>query len=78
MDVRKINECVNGTNVLTYELSAYSGDKDKTALLDALKQQRDASLQSSMEMSGLTPRSSRTDRGPGRGHPAIFATIHIV
>ncbi|NCE64404.1 HAMP domain-containing protein [Pseudoflavonifractor sp. 524-17] len=31
-------ECVNGTNVLAYELSAYSGD-DKTALLDALKQE---------------------------------------
>ena len=33
------NECVNGTNVLAYELTSYSGDEDKTALLDALKQE---------------------------------------
>ena len=33
------NECVNGTNVLAYELSADSGDDDKTALLDALKEE---------------------------------------
>ena len=33
------NECVSGTNVLAYELSAYSGDEDKTALLDALKEE---------------------------------------
>ena len=33
------NECVNGTNVLAYELSDYSGDDDKTALLDELKQE---------------------------------------
>ena len=33
------NECVSGTNVLAYELSNYSGDEDKTALLDALKKQ---------------------------------------
>lgn len=33
------NECVNGTNILAYELSNYSGDEDKTALLDALKQE---------------------------------------
>ncbi len=33
------NECVSGTNVLAYELSSYSGDEDKTALLDALKQE---------------------------------------
>ncbi|MCI8510476.1 MAG: methyl-accepting chemotaxis protein [Lachnospiraceae bacterium] len=33
------NECVNGTNVLAYELSTYSGEDDKTALLDALKQE---------------------------------------
>ena len=33
------NECVNGTNVLAYELSSYSGDDDKTELLDALKQE---------------------------------------
>lgn len=32
-------ECVNGTNVLAYELSTYSGDDDKTALLDELKQE---------------------------------------
>lgn len=32
------NECVGGTNVLAYELSNYSGDEDKTALLDALKE----------------------------------------
>ncbi len=32
------NECVSGTNVLAYELAAYSGD-DKTELLDALKQE---------------------------------------
>lgn len=32
------NECVNGTNVLAYELSTYSGDEDKTALLDTLKE----------------------------------------
>jgi len=31
------NECVSGTNVLAYELSAYSAEEDKTALLDALK-----------------------------------------
>ena len=31
------NECVSGTNVLAYELSSYSGDEDKTELLDALK-----------------------------------------
>lgn len=33
------NECVNGTNILSYELSNYSGDEDKTALLDALKRE---------------------------------------
>ena len=33
------NECVNGTNILGYELSNYSGEEDKTALLDALKQE---------------------------------------
>ncbi len=33
------NECVSGTNVLAYELAAYSGDEDKTGLLDALKQE---------------------------------------
>ena len=33
------NECVSGTNMLAYELAAYSGDEDKTALLDALKQE---------------------------------------
>lgn len=33
------NECVSGTNMLAYELSSYSGDEDKTALLDALKQE---------------------------------------
>lgn len=33
------NECVNGTNVLAYELSDYSGDDDKTTLLDELKQE---------------------------------------
>ncbi len=33
------NECVSGTNVLAYELSSYSGDEDKTALLDALKRE---------------------------------------
>ena len=32
-------ECVSGTNVLAYELSSYSGDEDKTELLDALKQE---------------------------------------
>ena len=31
--------CVSGTNVLAYELSSYSGDEDKTELLDALKQE---------------------------------------
>lgn len=33
------NECVRGTNVLAYELSAYTGEENKTALLDALKQE---------------------------------------
>ena len=33
------NECVSATNVLAYELAAYSGDVDKTGLLDALKQE---------------------------------------
>lgn len=33
------NECISGTNVLAYELAAYSGEDDKTALLDALKQE---------------------------------------
>ena len=33
------NECVSGTNVLAYELAAYSGDEDKTGLLDALKKE---------------------------------------
>ena len=33
------NECVSGTNVLAYELAAYSGDTDKTELLDALKKE---------------------------------------
>lgn len=33
------NECISGTNVLAHELSAYSGDDDKTAVLDALKQE---------------------------------------
>ncbi len=32
-------ECVSGTNVLAYELANYTGDEDKTALLDALKQE---------------------------------------
>ncbi len=32
------NECVSGTNVLAYELAAYSGD-NKTELLDTLKQE---------------------------------------
>ena len=32
------NECVNGTNVLAYELASYSGDVDKTELLDELKE----------------------------------------
>ena len=32
------NECVNGTNVLAYELASYSGDVDKTNLLDELKE----------------------------------------
>ncbi|MCI8453659.1 MAG: HAMP domain-containing protein [Lachnospiraceae bacterium] len=32
------SECVNGTNVLAYELASYSED-DKTALLDALKRE---------------------------------------
>ncbi len=33
------NECVSGTNVLAYELANYSGPEDRTALLDALKEQ---------------------------------------
>ncbi len=33
------SECVTGTNVLAYELAAYSGDEDKTELLDALKKE---------------------------------------
>ena len=33
------NECVRGTNVLAYELAGYSGGEDKTALLDALKEE---------------------------------------
>ncbi|MCI8949073.1 MAG: methyl-accepting chemotaxis protein [Lachnospiraceae bacterium] len=33
------NECVSGTNVLAYELASYSGDDDKTGLLDELKQE---------------------------------------
>ncbi|MDE7015632.1 MAG: cache domain-containing protein, partial [Kineothrix sp.] len=33
------NECISGTNVLAYELAAYSGDDDKTGLLDALKKE---------------------------------------
>lgn len=33
------NQCVNGTNVLAYELENYKGPEDKTKLLDALKQQ---------------------------------------
>lgn len=33
------SECVTGTNVLAYELAAYSGDEDKTELLDALKEE---------------------------------------
>ena len=32
------NECVSGTQVLAYELSTYTGDEDKTALLDSLKE----------------------------------------
>ena len=32
-------ECVSGTNVLAYELASYTGDDDKTALLDALKRE---------------------------------------
>lgn len=32
-------ECVSGTNVLAYELAAYTGGDDKTGLLDALKQE---------------------------------------
>ena len=32
-------ECVSGTNVLANELASYSGPDDKTALLDALKQE---------------------------------------
>ena len=31
--------CVSGTNVLAYELASYSGPDDRTALLDALKEQ---------------------------------------
>ena len=31
------DECARGTNVLAYELAAYTGDDDKTELLDALK-----------------------------------------
>jgi len=31
--------CVSGTNVLAYELANYSGPDDRTALLDALKEQ---------------------------------------
>ncbi len=33
------NECISGTNVLAYELASYSGDDDKTGLLDALKKE---------------------------------------
>lgn len=33
------NVCVSGTSVLAYELENYSGPEDKTALLDALKEQ---------------------------------------
>ncbi len=33
--------CVRGTNVLAYELQSYDGDDDKTALLDALKENMD-------------------------------------
>ncbi len=33
------NECVRGTNILAYELASYSGDDDKTELLDRLKQE---------------------------------------
>ncbi|MEY8411696.1 methyl-accepting chemotaxis protein [Lachnospiraceae bacterium 62-26] len=32
-------ECVSGTNVLAYELAAYSGNDDKTELLDELKKE---------------------------------------
>ncbi len=32
-------ECVSGTNVLAYELAAYTGDDDETPLLDALKEE---------------------------------------
>jgi methyl-accepting chemotaxis protein len=33
------DSCINGTNVLAYELASYSGDDDMTALLDALKRE---------------------------------------
>lgn len=33
------DECARGTNVLAYELAAYTGDDDKTELLDALKKE---------------------------------------
>ncbi len=33
------DECVSGTNILGYELSNYTGEEDKTALLDALKKE---------------------------------------
>lgn len=33
------NECISGTNVLSYELKNYNGPEDKTELLDALKSQ---------------------------------------
>lgn len=35
------DQCINGTNVLAYELQNYSGPKDKTQLLDDLKKQMD-------------------------------------
>ena len=38
------NECVSGTNVLAYELSVYSGEEDKTALLDTLKEKMGCEL----------------------------------
>ncbi|RKI39662.1 HAMP domain-containing protein [bacterium D16-51] len=32
------NECINGTDILSYELENYSGPEDKTELLDKLKE----------------------------------------
>mgnify|MGYP002423787579 CR=1 FL=1 len=33
------NQCVNGTNMLAYQLEHYSGSEDKTQMLDELKEQ---------------------------------------